>query len=62
MLFCKKKKNGGRQIKFPKASSDQQETEVTVTEKILDLEHLPFERQKQEQERFINIKASERDG
>uniref|UniRef100_A0A8C8Z7K0 E3 ubiquitin-protein ligase RNF168 n=1 Tax=Prolemur simus TaxID=1328070 RepID=A0A8C8Z7K0_PROSS len=35
---------------FPKSSSDQEETEINLTQKLIDLEHLLFERHKQEEE------------
>lgn len=39
-----------RRKMFPKASSDQEETEINFTQKLLDLEHLLFERHKQEEQ------------
>ncbi|XP_037381251.1 E3 ubiquitin-protein ligase RNF168 [Talpa occidentalis] len=35
---------------FPKVSSDQEETEINFTQKLIDLEHLLFERHKQEEQ------------
>ncbi|KAM9582963.1 E3 ubiquitin-protein ligase RNF168 isoform 1-T2 [Trichechus inunguis] len=35
---------------FPKASSDQEETEINFTQKLIELEHLLFERHKQEEQ------------
>ncbi|XP_004675186.1 PREDICTED: E3 ubiquitin-protein ligase RNF168 [Condylura cristata] len=35
---------------FPKVSSDQEETEISFTQKLIDLEHLLFERHKQEEQ------------
>lgn len=35
---------------FPKAASDQEETEISFTQKLIDLEHLLFERHKQEEQ------------
>ncbi|XP_062953696.1 E3 ubiquitin-protein ligase RNF168 [Cynocephalus volans] len=35
---------------FPKSSSDQEETEVNFTQRLMDMEHLLFERHKQEEE------------
>lgn len=39
-----------RRKTFPKASSDQEEAEIDFTQKLLDLEHLFFERHKQEEQ------------
>nr|XP_055172474.1 E3 ubiquitin-protein ligase RNF168 isoform X2 [Nyctereutes procyonoides] len=39
-----------RRKKFPKASSDQEETEINFTQKLIDLERLLFERHKQEEQ------------
>ena len=39
-----------RRKMFPKASSDQEETEINVTQKLIDLECLLFERHKQEEQ------------
>ncbi|XP_041625309.1 E3 ubiquitin-protein ligase RNF168 [Vulpes lagopus] len=39
-----------RRKKFPKASSDQEETEINFTQKLIDLECLLFERHKQEEQ------------
>lgn len=39
-----------RRKTFPEASSDQEEAEIDFTQKLLDLEHLLFERHKQEEQ------------
>ncbi|KAF3827453.1 hypothetical protein GH733_002939 [Mirounga leonina] len=39
-----------RRKMFPEASSDQEETEINFTQKLIDLEHLLFERHKQEEQ------------
>nr|XP_012635797.1 E3 ubiquitin-protein ligase RNF168 isoform X1 [Microcebus murinus] len=39
-----------RRKMFPKSSSDQEETEINLTQKLIDLEHLLFERHKQEEQ------------
>lgn len=39
-----------RRKMFPEASSDQEETEISFTQKLIDLEHLLFERHKQEEQ------------
>ncbi|XP_012496241.1 PREDICTED: E3 ubiquitin-protein ligase RNF168 [Propithecus coquereli] len=39
-----------RRKMFPKSSSDQKETEINLTQKLIDLEHLLFERRKQEEQ------------
>ncbi|XP_064350270.1 E3 ubiquitin-protein ligase RNF168 isoform X1 [Camelus dromedarius] len=39
-----------RRKMFPKASSDQEDTEINFTQKLIDLEHLLFERHKQEEQ------------
>ncbi|KAL0599702.1 E3 ubiquitin-protein ligase RNF168 [Plecturocebus cupreus] len=39
-----------RRKMFPNSSSDQEETETNVTQKLIDLEHLLFERHKQEEQ------------
>ncbi|KAB0361452.1 hypothetical protein FD754_005608 [Muntiacus muntjak] len=45
-----------RRKMFPKASSDQEETEISFTQKLIDLEHLLFERHMQEkQDRLLAL-------
>ncbi|KAF0879107.1 E3 ubiquitin-protein ligase RNF168 [Crocuta crocuta] len=45
-----------RRKMFPKASSDQEETEINFTQKLIDLERLLFERHKQEeQDRLLAV-------
>uniref|UniRef100_A0A8D0X0F2 E3 ubiquitin-protein ligase RNF168 n=1 Tax=Sus scrofa TaxID=9823 RepID=A0A8D0X0F2_PIG len=39
-----------RRKMFPTASSDEEETEISFTQKLIDLEHLLFERHKQEEQ------------
>nr|Q0IIM1.2 RecName: Full=E3 ubiquitin-protein ligase RNF168; AltName: Full=RING finger protein 168; AltName: Full=RING-type E3 ubiquitin transferase RNF168 [Bos taurus] len=49
-----------RRKMFPKASSDQEETEISLTQKLIDLEHLLFERHKQEkQDRLLALQLQE---
>ena len=45
-----------RRKMFPKASSDQEKTEISFTQKLIDLEHLLFERHMQEkQDRLLAL-------
>ncbi|XP_055259448.1 E3 ubiquitin-protein ligase RNF168 isoform X3 [Moschus berezovskii] len=45
-----------RRKTFPKVASDQEETEISFTQKLIDLEHLLFERHKQEkQDRLLAL-------
>lgn len=49
-----------RRKMFPKAASDQEETEISLTQKLIDLEHLLFERHKQEkQDRLLALQLQE---
>ncbi|EHA97830.1 E3 ubiquitin-protein ligase RNF168 [Heterocephalus glaber] len=49
-----------RKKMFPKSSSDQEETEINFTQKLIDLEHLLFERHKQEeQDRLLALQLQE---
>ncbi|XP_005675124.2 PREDICTED: E3 ubiquitin-protein ligase RNF168 [Capra hircus] len=49
-----------RKKTFPKASSDQEETEISLTQKLIDLEHLLYERHKQEkQDRLLALQLQE---